>query len=94
MLTTALAASPGVPGGGERPKTLTQAASAFESLFVAQLLKAAREAGASSQPGEGDGALSSIMEMAEERLASEITKGRGLGLSRFITSQVGEQPIR
>ncbi len=89
MMTTSATASSAVTGGSERPKNLKQAAEAFESMFVAQLLKMAREAGTSSKPGEDDGSTSSIMEMAEERLASEITKGGGLGLSRFITKQVG-----
>ena len=72
------------PGDAHRPKNAQEAASAFEAFFVGNLLKSAREA--SQGLGEQDQAGSTMMDMAQEYLANEITKGGGIGLVKMIAS--------
>lgn len=82
---------PAAMAGTDRPKSIGQAAEAFESMFLGQLLTMAREGGGQNGLGEADGTSATIMEMAEERLAAAITKGGGLGLARVIVQQVSNQ---
>lgn len=72
----------------DRPANIKEAAEAFEALFVGQMLKMVRESGQGGGLGEADGASSSIMEMAEENLAKQMTKNGGLGLAKLISSQL------
>jgi Rod binding domain-containing protein len=72
----------------DKPQNLEQAASAFEALFLGNLLKAAREAREGGALGEGDQAGGSMMDMAEEFLAQEISRGGGCGLARIITERM------
>ncbi len=66
---------------GER--RLEQAATDFEALLVAQLLKAARGEGGWMGTGE-DQAAASMLELAEEHLAAVIAAGGGLGLKGLL----------
>ncbi|MBS1824250.1 MAG: hypothetical protein JST93_02930 [Acidobacteria bacterium] len=73
------------------PHDIKQAAEAFEALFLGNLLKAAREARDGAALGEGDQASGSMMDMAEEFLAQEITKGGGCGLARMVMEQMQQR---
>lgn len=72
----------------ERPKSIEEAAQAFESMFISQLLRMAREAGEQGQLGEGDSGAATMMEVAEEHLATEISKSGGLGFAKNVVAQM------
>lgn len=70
---------PVAPGNTfDRPRNLKEAAEAFEALMTAQLLRSAREQTESGKEG------SAILELAEQHLAAELSKGGGLGLGQVI----------
>ena len=79
------------PSADGMPRNIKQAAEAFEALFLGNLLKAAREARDGAAFGEGDQASGSMMDMAEEFLAQEITKGGGCGLARMVMEQMEQR---
>ena len=63
---------------------LKDSACQFEALLIGQMLRSARESGASWFGAGEDEASSSAVGMAEEHLAQALTAGGGLGLSRMI----------
>ena len=74
--------------GAEPPseaEKIRKAASGFEALFVAQLLRSARESAATEQDQSG----SAMMEVAEEQIALAISDRGGLGLSQSIVDSLG-----
>ena len=75
--------------GAEPPseaEKIRKAASGFEALFVAQLLRSARESAATEQDQSG----SAMMEVAEEQIALAISDRGGLGLSQSIVDSLGK----
>ncbi len=79
-----LAHSETVASKAPDPK-IAKAASDFEALFVAQMLRSAREAGAGGfGNGDADQSSGAMMEMAEDQLAQALSSGGGLGLARTI----------
>jgi Rod binding domain-containing protein len=83
-------ASRDIHGAAQRPQDsperVREAASQFESLLIAQLLRSAREAGsAGGWLGSGeDASAESGMQLAEEQFARAIAEGGGLGLAKLI----------
>jgi peptidoglycan hydrolase FlgJ len=75
---------------GAQPPTeadkIRKAANGFEALFVAQLLRSARESSAPEQDQSG----SAMMEVAEEHIALSISEQGGLGLSQSIVESLGK----
>lgn len=83
----------------DKPQNLKQAAEAFEGLFLAMLLKTARQAGEAGRSPDADSTTESILDMAEEQMATQIAKGRGCGFAATILKQLqprsveqGQQP--
>jgi peptidoglycan hydrolase FlgJ len=73
----------------DSPEKIKKAAEQFEALLIGQMLKSAREAGSSGGLGTGeDNAGQTGMEMAEQQFAGLLASKGGLGLSRFITSNL------
>jgi Rod binding domain-containing protein len=72
----------------DQPKTIEQAAEAFEGMFLSQLLRLVREGGNQAQLGEGDAAGGTMMEVAEEQLAAAVAKSGGLGFARSVIEQL------
>lgn len=70
------------------PRSLGEAADAFEALFLGNLLKTAREA---SQSLDADQANSTMMEYAEEFLSQQIARSGGFGLGKLIMKQMDQQ---
>ena len=64
---------------------IRKAASGFEAIFVAQLLRSARESSATEQNESG----SAMMEVAEEEIARAISDQGGLGLSQAVVESLG-----
>ena len=75
------------------PAKIKDAASQFESLLLAQMLRTVRESDTSSWLGGGeDKAGESAMSIAEEFLATALSKSGGLGLSTLIASGLTKKP--
>jgi Rod binding domain-containing protein len=75
--------------GAEPPseaEKIRKAATGFEALFVAQLLRSARESAATEQDQSG----SAMMEVAEEQIALSISDRGGLGLAQSIVDSLGK----
>ncbi len=69
------------------PQALRQAAQQFESLFVGMVLKSAQQANF-SDPLFGSDQGSMYQDMYDDQIASEISKGRGLGLADMLVQQL------
>lgn len=68
----------------DSPRNITKAASDFEALLVAQLLRSARGSESGWLATGDDQSASSLLEMGEEHLAQSITAAGGLGLAKMI----------
>ena len=69
-----------------RPKSINEAARAFEALLIGQMMKASREASAGGGwlgTGEDSSGVS-VMEFAEQQFAQLLASGSGLGLARLV----------
>jgi Rod binding domain-containing protein len=70
-----------------RPRKIEEAASQFESILLAQMLRSVRESAASiGADEEGDSESSSMLEVAEQQFARMLAQQGGLGLRGLITS--------
>ena len=87
MNISALNASTAI-GHEINPQSMKEAAEAFEALFVGQLLKSAREARGSEGSGEDDNSCNSLMELADEHMAQQISRSGGCGLAKAILAQL------
>jgi Rod binding domain-containing protein len=73
----------------ETHKEIHEAASQFESLLLAQMLRQIRETGSGGWMGEGaDQSASSLMGVAEEQLAQVLASQGGLGLAKMTADQI------
>lgn len=68
-----------------------EAASQFEALLIASMLKASREAGASWLGAGEDGAGTSAMSYAEEHLAQVLASQGGLGIAAAVVAGLEHQ---
>ena len=89
-------ALPALSGNAAAPATETEkirkAAGQFEALFLAQLLRSARE---SATPEDSSGQSGgSMMEIAEEHIAQALADSGGLGLSQAITESFGKLDVK
>jgi Rod binding domain-containing protein len=79
-------------GYDQKPASIKEAAEAFEALLVGQLLKSAREARGSQGLDGEDSSSNPLMELSDEQMAHQISKGGGCGLAKAIMDQM-EQPL-
>jgi flagellar protein FlgJ len=77
------------------PEGIRTAAAEFEALLVAQMLRSMREAGGGGWLGgdEQDAAFS-LMEMAEQCLATALAAQGGLGLARLVEGSLLAQTLK
>ena len=76
----------------ENPQRVREAAQQFEALLIAQLLRSAREAGASGWLGTGeDQTAASALALAEEHFAQALAAQGGLGLAGLIVSGLSRE---
>lgn len=72
---------------GRDPEKVKSAAQQFEALLIGQMLKAVRESSDSDGwMGTATGAEDSVMDYAEQQLASVLSAKGGLGLATLITN--------
>lgn len=98
LRTAAAPATPESPSSSTAApenRRLKQAATDFEGLLVAQLLRHARQAGDGGWMGTGeDKSSESMMEMAEESLARMMASQGCLGLASLMQQGVTQQEAR
>lgn len=86
-------AAPMSGAASKSPEAIRAAAEQFEALLIGQMLRSMREAGGGGWLGgsEQDAAFS-LMEMAEQCLASALAAQGGLGLARLAAEALSKQP--
>jgi Rod binding domain-containing protein len=78
---------------GEDPVKLRDAASQFEALMLAQMLKCAQQADSEGWLGTGDDQTGGLMlEVAQEHLSQVLASQGGLGLASLIVEGLSRQP--
>ena len=74
---------------------LACAASDFEALLIAQMLRSARESSASDVGGsEGSDTNSSLIEMSEQQFAQTLANSGGLGVARIVIAGLSKHANR
>lgn len=70
----------------DSPEKIRKAATDFEALLIAQMLKAAREAGGgmTGDADEQDETNSSVLELGEQQLAQALSASGGLGIAKMV----------
>ncbi len=90
----AIAAAAG-PAGGERPKDspakIKEAATQFESLLIAQLLKSMRQSDGGWLGTDQDDAGGMMLDVAEEHFAKVLASQGGLGLANLVSQGIRAQ---
>jgi Rod binding domain-containing protein len=73
-----------------RPELVRQAASEFEALLIAQMLRSARSASSlTSLDGEDSGSKDAVTEFAEQQLSDTLASAGGLGLANLVATGLG-----
>lgn len=79
-------------GRKSTPAGIRAAAAEFEALLIGQMLRSMREAGGGGWLGSDDqDAAFSLMEMAEQCLATALAAQGGLGLARLVEQSLTSQ---
>jgi Rod binding domain-containing protein len=77
----------------EDSEKIREAATQFEALLVAQMLRQVREAGSGGLTGDSeDKSGEHLMGFAEEQLAQVLSANGGLGIARMAAASLVQQP--
>jgi Rod binding domain-containing protein len=70
----------------DTPEKIRKAATDFEALLIAQMLKSAREAGGgvTGDEDEEDETNSTVLELGEQQLAQVLANNGGLGIAKMV----------
>jgi Rod binding domain-containing protein len=71
----------------DTPAKIQQAATDFEALLLAQMLKSAREAsggGLTGEDGDDSGANSTMIELGEQQFAQALASSGGFGIAKIV----------
>lgn len=92
-LTTLSVASSG-PRSKDSPEKIRKAATDFEALLIAQMLKSARESGGgvNGDEGEEDETNSTVLELGEQQLAQVLAQNGGLGIAKMVVAGLEDHP--
>jgi Rod binding domain-containing protein len=73
-------------GSKDTPEKIRKAATDFEALLIAQMLKLAREAGGgiTGDADEQDETNATMLELGEQQLAQALSSSGGLGLAKMV----------
>lgn len=95
QVSTVQAAQQGVAADPRQAARIGRAASDFEALLIAQMLRSARESSASGSD-EGDGAEtnSSLMELGEQQFAQAMANSGGLGVAKMVVAGLSRNANR
>ncbi|HTC32292.1 MAG TPA: hypothetical protein VK724_02920 [Bryobacteraceae bacterium] len=85
LLTGATLAAPN-PSAKDAPEKIRKAATDFEALLIAQMLKSTREAGGgmTGDEEEQDETNSTMLELGEQQLAQVLANSGGLGIAKMV----------
>ncbi len=76
----------------EDPNKVRAAASDFEALLLAQLLRSARESASLDGSGtEADKSSDSIMDFAEQQFGSILARAGGLGIANLVATGLAQK---
>ncbi len=75
-----------LPGAKDTPEKIQKAATDFEALLIAQMLKSARESGGgvTGDADEQDETNSTMLELGEQQLAQALSSNGGLGIANMV----------
>ncbi|MGB5606791.1 MAG: flagellar assembly peptidoglycan hydrolase FlgJ [Gammaproteobacteria bacterium] len=76
--------------GKQTPESIRETARQFEALFVQMMLKSMRDASPDGGLFDSD-KLGFYQELYDRQLSLEVVKGRGLGISGMLATQLGAQ---
>ncbi len=86
-LVPSLRAQPGSQASSkDTPEKIQKAATDFEALLIAQMLKSARESGGgmTGDADEEDETNSTMVELGEQQLAQALSSSGGLGIAKMV----------
>jgi len=74
------------PASKDTPDNIRKAATDFEALLIAQMLKSARESGGgvTGDADEQDETNSTVVELGEQQLAQALSNSGGLGIAKMV----------
>ncbi len=74
------------PGSKDTPEKIQKAATDFEALLIAQMLKSVRESGGgmTGDADEQDETNSTMLELGEQQLAQALSSSGGLGIAKMV----------
>ena len=74
------------PASKDTPEKIHKAATDFEALLIAQMLKSTREAGGgmTGDEEEQDETNSTMLELGEQQLAQVLANSGGLGIAKMV----------
>lgn len=87
----------GQQGAAPDPKAsakLVRAASEFEALLIAQMLRSARESAAADSDDDQDDANSSLKELSEQQFAQALANSGGLGIANIVVAGISKNENR
>ncbi len=76
------------PSSKDSPEKVQKAATDFEALLIAQMLKSARESGG-GMTGDGDEqdeTNATMLELGEQQMAQALSNSGGLGIAKMVVA--------
>jgi len=74
----------------DSPERVRKAATEFEAMFLAQMLKTARKGGGGGLTGDGDDdeddANNTMIELGEQQFAQALASNGGLGIAKMVVA--------
>ena len=82
------------PADPRQTAKIGKAASEFEALLISQMLRSARESGASDSDDDGSQTNSYLMELGEQQFAQSLANSGGLGIAKMVVTGLSKDANR